>query len=170
MRLARRALWVGGLLFAICACASLAAFFALYVPAARAVSVALAAIPPDLRPLSQDFERTTLCVHTRGVAHLAARRLLFASGNAEGRAIVWSARYFVWTKAIEWGSADEGLTLFANTMVHKAGAGLSLGAHAYFQKSPSDLTPAEVLELIAADWSPQGVSPNLLKTWRQRCL
>jgi hypothetical protein len=168
--IARRALLIGGSFVALLAVASVASFLSVYLPAARRVSSALAEVPDELHPPPAAFVRATLCVHPNGVSHIAARRLLSASGHTGGRALAWAVRYYVWTKAVQWRSTDGGVGLFANTMIHKAGSGLVAGAQAYFGKAPAELTPSESLDLIVADKSPDGLAPERLEALRRRCL
>lgn len=168
--MAKRVLLIGGSFVALLVLGSVATFSLSYLSAARRVSSALAEVPDELEPLPAVFVRTTLCVHPNGVGHIAARRLLSASGRTGGTPLAWAARYYVWTRAVQWRSTDGGLRLFANTMIHKAGSGLVAGAQAYFGKAPADLTPSEALDLLVADRSPSGLAPDRLEALRRRCL
>jgi hypothetical protein len=134
-----------------------AAFLVAYIPASSRVSAELAELPPQLRPPPDAFFEAAICVHHHGVSHLAARKLLTADGLRHTRATTRAARYFIWTQAVERRSAADRMALFANNIRHKAGSGLVSGARAYFSKEPAELTRAEALELVLADYTN---SPN----------
>jgi membrane carboxypeptidase/penicillin-binding protein PbpC len=61
------------------------------------------------------------------------------------------------------------MALFANSISHKAGSGLVSGAQAYFSKEPTDLTRAEALELILADYTNSPDSKHI-EFLRRACL
>lgn len=143
---------------------------AFVVPACLMVSEALSRLPEELRPPPPAFVRVTRCIHPGGVSVIAARRLLQSQGPLRGRALTWAARLLASTWAIELVSPDGGMGLFANTMIHEAGSGLSAGARASFDKSPAELSESEAFELLLVDIRPDGVSERRREELRLRCL
>jgi hypothetical protein len=157
VRILRRLFLIAGAAVAAIPVLVAAAFLAAYIPASARVSAELAELPPQLRPPPDVFFEAAICVHHHGVSHLAARKLLTADGLNQTRAITWAARYFIWTQAVERRPAADGMALFANSIRHKAGSGLLSGARAYFSNELAELTRAEALELVLADYTS---SPN----------
>ena len=153
VRLLRRLILIAGGVVAAVLVLVATAILAVYLPASARVSAALAEVPPQLRPPPDVFFEAAICVHHHGVSDVVARRLLTADGLSRTRAITWAARYFIWTQAVERRPAADRMALFANSISNKAGSGLVSGAQAYFSKEPTDLTRAEALELILADYT-----------------
>ena len=142
---------------------------ALYIPARSKISSALSNVPAGLRPPPAALVAAATCVHDRGVGRIVARKLLTAEGLDRSRAIVWTARYIVWTEAVDLLSADDAMALYADTLHHEVGVGLVSGARAYFSKGPPELTRAEALELVLADAYPTFAPADRLERLRRSC-
>ena len=165
----RRGLLIAGALVVVAALAVAGTLVVLYLPARAKISSALSAVPDELRPPPDSFVEAASCVHRHGVAHLVARKLLVSEGLDHARAIVWTARYIVWTEAVDRLFPEDAMALYADTLNHKAGVGLLSGARAYFSKRPAELTRGEAVEFVLADADPAHAFPDLLETFKRKC-
>lgn len=100
-------------------------------------------------------------VEGRGVAARVSSSLVARLLYGDGRPEIWREANLLWSALLPLRLEDRDmLVLYGHFLPFEGGQGLAYGARAYFAKAPGELTPDEVLGLVAIARAPKANSPT----------